>query len=41
MGLNEDCRKVHIGEHLFNEFHIQNGLKSLDAFITIFLQLYF
>jgi hypothetical protein len=31
MCLNEPCSKVHIGKHLSDSFHIQNGLKQGDA----------
>jgi retron-type reverse transcriptase len=31
MCLNETYGKVHIGEHLSDSFHIQNGLKQGDA----------
>jgi hypothetical protein len=29
--LDETCNKVHIGQHLSDEFPVQNGLKQGDA----------
>jgi hypothetical protein len=36
MCLHKTYSKVHIGEHLFDMFPIQNGLKQGDAFSPLF-----
>jgi hypothetical protein len=37
MCLNETCSKVHIGEHLSDNFPIQNGLKQGGALMPLLL----
>jgi hypothetical protein len=35
MCLNETYSKVRIGKHLFDSFHIQNGIKQADALLPL------
>jgi hypothetical protein len=35
MCLSKTCSKVHIGKHLSDSFHIQNGLKQGDALLPL------
>jgi hypothetical protein len=39
MGFNETYSKVHIGKHLSDSFHIQNGLKEGDDLSPLLLTL--
>jgi hypothetical protein len=41
MCLNETYSRVDIGKNLSYSFHIQNGLKEGDTFVTIAFQLCF